>query len=81
MAAHPTVEQRLHSIALSMIGIHKELKDSRRIQKDTLRSLKERARMTVTRHERRKTTVWSWLRDLITGGTGPVLGHSKTGPF
>jgi hypothetical protein len=63
----PTVEQSLHSIALSMINIHKELKDTRRIAKDTLRFLKGEARQNATRFVPRKRTVGDWLRDQLRG--------------
>ena len=62
---HPTVEQSLHSLALSLIGIHKELKDTRRIHKDTLRFLKSEARQTVIHSVPRKRTIWSRLRRSI----------------
>lgn len=61
----PTVEQSLHSIALSMINIHKELKDTRQIAKDTLRFMKAEARQTIIRPAPRKPTVWSWLRGFL----------------
>ena len=68
MNDHPTVEQSLHSIALSMINIHKELKDSRRIHKDTLRFMKagRTERITITPLPR-KRTVGEWLRDQLHG--------------
>ena len=59
----PTVEQSLHSIALSMISIHKELRDTRRISKDVLRWRKEEARSLMRIPVRRKRTTWEWLRD------------------
>ena len=63
----PTVEQGLHSIALSMIGIHKELKDTRKVHKETLRFLKGEARQTIIRPALRQRTVWSRLRDQMRG--------------
>ena len=62
----PTVEQSLHSIALSMIGIHKEMKETRRIAKETLRWQKGEAR-SLRRIPVRpvKRTVWEWLRDQL----------------
>ncbi len=63
MSDQPTMEQSPHSIALSMIDIHKELKDMRRISKDVLRFMKDEARQTIIRPAPRKPTVWDWLRD------------------
>lgn len=55
----PTVEQSLHSIALSMIEINKELKEMRRIQKDTLRCMKAQARQEIMRPVLRKPSFWT----------------------
>lgn len=62
---HPTVEQGLHSIALSLIDIRKELRDTRRIHKDTLRFLKSEAQQPVFRPIPRRRTIWSRLRRFI----------------
>ena len=59
----PTVEQSLHSIALSLIGIHKELRDTRRIQKDVLRFMKAEMRQPARAWTPRRRTAWDWLRD------------------
>lgn len=74
----PTAEQSFHSIALSLIGIHKKPRETRRVQKDALRFQKGEARSLMRIPVRsRKRTVWDWLRDqfrrpqpVMGGGTG-----------
>lgn len=61
---HPTMEQSLHSIALSMININDELQQARRIQKETLRFQKAEARQVVIKPipaYREETSLWRWL--------------------
>ena len=61
----PTMEQSLYSIALSMIEIHKELKTTRRIAKDTLRFAKGEARQNVTRFVPQKRGLFDWIKSLL----------------
>ena len=70
----PTVEQSLHSIALSLIGIHKELKDTRRIQKDALRNTKEQVRHVDRRFARAQMnrTWWRRLTEWIGRPLAPI---------
>lgn len=57
----PTVEQSLHSLALSMIQINDELKKTRRIQTETLRFMKREARQTIVpwNQSRKKPSLWA----------------------
>jgi len=66
----PTVEQSLHSIALSMIEINKELREARRTQTKAFRFTKQETRWpnshTPPPPVPEKRTLWDWLRGWAT---------------
>lgn len=63
----PTMDQSLHSIALSMIEIHKETKKQRQIARETLRFMRQDSRSLrhIPIRPRAPRTVWEWMRDQI----------------
>jgi hypothetical protein len=80
---HPTVEQSLHSIALSLIEMNRYNREQTRTQKKTLRQNIRVADAEAFRATRdlfkKKKTVWGKLKDFMPsfkvfsgGGTAPT---------